>query len=258
MSKIHPTAIISSSAKIGSNTEISPFAVISENVVIGDNCKIGPNACIYEGARIGNNVTIYQGASISNTPQDLKYANEESELFIGDNTVIREFVTLHRGTVATRKTAIGSNCLLMAYCHVAHDCSIGNGVIIGNAVQIAGHVEVEDQVIIGGLSAVHQFDRIGKHCMIGGGSMVNTDVPPFLMTSGYPARYMGLNIVGLKRRGFSIQEIEEIKGAYHIYYNGGLTSQDAKSKIKDSFPSSPYIQMILDFMSKSTRNIIRK
>lgn len=258
MSSIHPTAIVSSKASIGDNIEVAPFAIIEDDVIIGNNCKIGPSAVIYNGARIGNGVKIFQGASVANFPQDLKFGDEKSELFIGDNTVVREFAALHRGTTATYKTTIGSNCLLMAYVHIAHDSIIGNNVIIGNASQLAGHVEVEDNVIIGGLSAVHQFEKIGKHCMVGGGSMVNSDVPPFMMTSGYPARYVGLNTIGLKRRGFSSQELEEIKGAYNIYYHSGLLAQDAKLKMKETYPDSAHVQSILDFMNKSNRVLIRR
>ncbi|MGK9367697.1 acyl-ACP--UDP-N-acetylglucosamine O-acyltransferase [Melioribacter sp. Ez-97] len=255
---IHPTAIVSPKAKIGSNVSVGPFAVIEDDVVIGDDSIIGQNACIYNGARIGDRVKIFQGASVSNLPQDLKYNGEETYLFIGDDTVVREFATLHKGTTATGKTVIGQNCLLMAYTHVAHDCIIGNKVICSNGVQIAGHVTIEDNVIIGGLSAVHQFGKIGQHAMVGGGSMVNMDVPPYVMTSGYPARYMGLNIVGLRRRNFSNDSINAIKEAYRILYLSGLTFRNALDKLKSEFQSNEFVESIVKFIETSERGILRR
>lgn len=255
---IHPTAVVSPNAKIGSNVSVGPFAVIEDDVIIGDDSIIGQNACIYNGARIGNRVKIFQGASVSNLPQDLKYNGEETFLFIGDDTIVREFATLHKGTTATGKTVIGQNCLLMAYTHVAHDCIIGNKVICSNGVQIAGHVTIEDNVIIGGLSAVHQFGKIGQHAMVGGGSMVNMDVPPFVMTSGYPARYMGLNIVGLRRRNFSNDSINAIKEAYRILYLSGLTFRNALEKLKSEFQSNEFVESIVKFIETSERGILRR
>ncbi len=258
MSNFHPTAIVSHKAKIGSNVEIGPYAIIHDDVEIGDGTTIGAGTGIYNGARIGSNVKIFQNASIANLPQDLKFDGGKTYLYVGDNSVIREFVALHRGTYATGKTSIGKNCLIMAYAHVAHDCHLGDDCILSNGVQIAGHVEIEDTVIIGGLSAIHQFSKIGKHCMIGGGSMVNTDVPPFILTSGYPARYMGLNIVGLRRRNFSNEAIEAIKESYRIYYQSGLTPAIARVKISEKYPDNSSVKEILTFMEKSTRGIIRK
>lgn len=258
MSKIHPSAIVSPKAKIGEDVEIGPFAVIQDDVEIGDRTIIGSGAGIYNGARIGSNIKIFQNASVANLPQDLKFDGGTTYLYLGDDSVVREFAAIHRGTHATGKTSIGKNCLIMAYAHVAHDCTIGDNCILANGVQIAGHVEVENTVIIGGLCAVHQFSKIGKHCMIGGGSMVGTDVPPFILTSGYPARYMGLNIIGLKRRNFSAEAIEAIKESYRIYYQSGLTPSAAKEKIAESFPNDSNVKDILSFMEKSTRGIIRK
>lgn len=258
MSKIHPTAIISPNAKIGDDVEIGPYTTIEDDVEIGNNCVIGANAGIYNGARIGNGVKIFQSASVSNKPQDLKYADEQTFLYIGDNTVIREFTALHRGTTATGKTSIGSNCLIMSLSHVAHDCSIGNNVIIAGGVQLAGHVHIEDHVIIGGLSAVHQFEKIGQHAMVGGGSMANTDVPPYCLTSGYPARFMGINIVGLRRRNFSNEDIEAIKEAYRIFYNSGLIFSEALEKIKEKFPGVGVVENIVEFISTSKRGVMRK
>ena len=258
MTNIHPTAIVSSKVKFGNNIIVEPFAIIHDDIEIGDDCEIGPNAVIYDYARIGNNVKIFQGASVSNLPQDLKFDKGKTLLSIDDNTTVREFVTLHRGTYATGITKIGKNCLLMAYTHVAHDCHIGDNCILANGVQLAGHIEIEESVIIGGLSAVHQFSKIGKHAMVGGGSMINMDVPPFIMTSGYPARYMGLNIVGLRRRGFKPEEIEAIKETYRLYYSTGINPTEAKEKIAEKFGEETNVKSILEFMEKSTRGIIRK
>lgn len=258
MSRIHPTAIVSPKAKLGNDVEIGPFAIIHDDVEIDDGCEIGPYVGVYNFARIGKRIKIFQGASVANLPQDLKFDKGKTFLTIGDDTTIREFATLHRGTHATGETRIGKNCLIMAYAHVAHDCHIGDNCIIANGVQLAGHVEIEETVIIGGLSAVHQFTKIGRHAMVGGGSMVNTDVPPFIMTSGYPARYMGLNIVGLKRRGFTKEEIEAIKESYRLYYSYGMNPPEAKIKIAEKFGDQQHVKSILEFMEKSTRGIIRK
>lgn len=258
MNSIHPTAIINSNAKLGNNIEVGPFSIIDDDVVIGDDCKIGPNVGIYNGARIGNRVKIFQGASVSNQPQDLKYADEITYLHIGDDTVVREFATLHRGTSATTKTIIGNNCLLMAYSHVAHDCIIGNKVIIANGVQVAGHVHIEDQVIIGGLSAIHQFGKIGQHAMVGGGAMANADIPPYSLVSGYPARFIGLNVVGLKRRGFSEQDISVIKEAYKIFYQSGLIFSKALEKLKEQYAENALVKNIIEFIETSERGVTRK
>ncbi len=258
MNNIHPTAIVSSNAKLGNNIEIGPYAVIQDDVEIGDDCIIGPHVGIYNGARIGNRVKIFQGASISNLPQDLKYANEQTYLYIGDDTVIREFATLHKGTAATGKTVIGKNCLLMAYTHIAHDCKIGNKVIISNATQVAGHVTIEDVVIIGGQGAVHQFCKIGQHAMVGGGGMVGTYIPPYSLVSGYPARFMGLNIVGLKRRNFSSEDINTLKEAYRIFYNSGLNHTDALKIIKEKFSEHPLVKNVIEFIESSERGVVRR
>lgn len=258
MPNIHPTAIVSPNAKLGDNIEVGPYAIINDDVEIGNDCKIGPHAVIYDGARIGNRVKIFQGASVANLPQDLKFGNEQTFLYIGDDTVIREFAALHKGTTATGKTTIGSKCLLMAYTHVAHDCTVGDQVIIANAVQIAGHVEIENTVIIGGLSAVHQFGKIGQHSMVGGGSMANSDVPPYCMTSGYPARFMGLNIVGLKRRNFSEEDINAIKDAYRIFYQSGLIFTKALDEVKEKYSNHPLVNNIIRFVEKSDRGVIRR
>jgi acyl-[acyl-carrier-protein]--UDP-N-acetylglucosamine O-acyltransferase len=231
MINIHPTAVVDPAAKIGEGTTIGAFAVIYGNTVIGKDCRIGPHVCVYEGARIGERVTIHQGASISHIPQDLKYAGEESECFIGDDTRIHEFVTLHRGTVDTRQTTIGKNCLLMAYSHVAHDCRLGNNVILANGVQVGGHVKIDDFSIVGGTTPVHQFCKIGKYCMIGGGFRVVQDVPPYILAGHEPLKFEGLNLIGLRRNGFSNDEIMRIKKIYELIYLSHLNMTQAREQI---------------------------
>ena len=256
MTEIHPTAIVSSKAKIGSNLFVGPYAVIEDNVEIGDDCFIGPHAVVYDGARIGNRVKIMQSAAVSNIPQDLKFVNEESLFYIGDDTIIREFVTLHRGTVDTGYSKVGNNCLLMAYAHVAHDVIIGDNCIIANSVQIAGHVTIEDFVIIGGGTPVHQFCKVGQHSMTGGGFRIVKDVPPYVVAGNEPLKFGGLNIIGLRRRGFSNEEIMTLKKVYQLIYNSGLNVSQAISKIKNEVNENKLVQNVIDFIENSNRGII--
>jgi UDP-N-acetylglucosamine acyltransferase len=258
MSNIHPTAIISPKAKLGENITVGPFSLIEDDVEIGDNTYIGPQVCIYSGARIGNNVKIYQSASISHKPQDLKFGNEETHCFVGDGTTIHEFVTLHRGTKETRKTEIGKNVLLMAYTHVAHDSYIGDNCILANGVQIAGHVHVDEFAIIGGMTPVHQFCFVGRHSMIGGAFRVVQNVPPYIMAAGEPLKYGGLNVIGLRRRGFKSDQIETIKKIYTYIYNSQLNLTQAKEKIAAEFGDSVLAVEILEFLSKGNRGIMGK
>lgn len=258
MTMIHPTAIVSKKAVIGENVSIGPFVVIEDDVEIGNDCSFGPHACVYNGARIGNNVKIFQSASISNVNQDLKYAGEETYFYVGDNTTIREFVTLHKGTNDLGMSKVGSDCLIMAYAHVAHDCVVGDNSILANGIQMAGHVEIENNVIIGGMSAIHQFCKIGKHSMIGGGSKVRYDVPPFVLTSGEPMKYTGLNVVGLRRRGFSNNDIKLLKDAYTILFSHELNFSQAKEKLAKQYGSEELVKEILDFLNKSNRTLIKR
>lgn len=253
MTKIHQTAIVSPNAKLGENVEVGPYAVIYDDVEIGDSTVIGPHACIYDGARIGKNVKIFQAASVANAPQDLKYAGEKTLFYVDDNTVIHEFVTLHRGTVETGFSKVGKNCLLMAYAHVAHDTVVGDNVILANGVQLAGHVTIEDWVIIGGMSPIHQFCKIGKHAMIGGGFRAGVDVPPFVMAANEPLKFAGLNTIGLRRRGFTNEQIQDIKNVYFILYLSKLNFSDAKEKIKTEMADSWAAKEILGFLETSTR-----
>lgn len=256
MNEIHSTAIVDPKAKLGDNIKIGPYAVVEGNVEINDDTIIGPNAVIYNGARIGKRVKIFQGASIANLPQDLKFNNEPSVFIVGDDTTIREFATLHRGTVETGKSEVGKNCLLMAYAHVAHDCTVGNNCIIANSVQIGGHVHIEDWVIIGGSTPVHQFSRVGQHSMIGGGFRIAVDVPPYVLAGSEPLRYAGINVLGLRRRGFSNDDITTLKDAYSILYNSGLNFSQAKEKIKEKYNDHKLVQNILTFINNSKRSIL--
>lgn len=255
--EIHSTAIVSPKAKLGDNITVGPFAIIEADVEIGDGTIVGPHACIYDGARIGKNVKIFQSAAVSNAPQDLKYDGEKTYFYIGDNTVIREFSTLHRGTVDTGKTEVGSDCLIMAYAHIAHDCVIGNNCIIANSVQVAGHVHIGDWVIIGGGSLVHQFGVIGEHAMIQGGMSVSVDIPPFVMAANTPIKYSGLNSIGLKRRGFTTEDIDALKEAYKILYYSGFNTSDAKKELEEKF-NNPHVISLVKFIDQSKRSILKK
>ncbi|MFM8740319.1 MAG: acyl-ACP--UDP-N-acetylglucosamine O-acyltransferase, partial [Cytophagales bacterium] len=234
----HPLANVHPHAKIGNNVVIEPFATIHADVVVEDNSWIGPNAILWDGTRLGKNVKIYPGASVSSIPQDLKFAGEKTETFIGDNTVVREYVTISRGTNDKYKTVIGSNCLLMAYVHVAHDCIIGNHCILVNSVQVAGHVEIENWAIIGGSSAVHQFVKVGAHVMVSGGSLVRKDVPPYTKAAREPLTYAGINSVGLRRRGFDLEKISEIQEIYRYIFLKGLNNAKALDLVEQELPAS--------------------
>lgn len=255
---IHSAANVSKKARIGENVFISPFALIEDDVEIGNNCHIGPFAVIYNGARIGNNVKIYQSSSIAHRPQDLKFDNEESYFYIGDNTVIHEFVTCHRGTKETGKSSVGKDCLLMAYSHVAHDTYVGDNCILANAVQVAGHVEIENNVIIGGGTVVHQFCKVGQHSMTGGGFRIVQDVPPYILAASEPLEYSGINVIGLRRRGFSNDDIMSLKKAMGYIYDKSLNVSQAKEKIKAEFPDNPYVQNVISFLDRSKRGIVGK
>lgn len=254
---IHSTAIVSPKAKLGENVQVAAYAIIEDDVEIGDGTIVGPHASIYDGARIGKNVKIFQAAAVSNAPQDLKYAGEKTYFHVGDNSVIREFVTLHRGTIDTNNSSIGEKCLIMAYVHVAHDCVIGNNCILANSVQIAGHVTIGDWVIIGGGSLVHQFGVIGEHAMIQGGMSVAADIPPYVMAANTPIKYSGLNVIGLRRRGFSNDDIQTLKDAYKMFYFSGLNTTDAKKELDQKFDNQ-YVDTIIEFLNTSKRSILKK
>ena len=252
-----PLAYIHPEARIADNVVIDPFASIHNNVVIEEGTWIGSNVTIMEGARIGKNCKIFPGSVISGLPQDLKYKGESTTVEIGDNTVIREFVTISRGTVDKHKTSIGSNCLIMAYVHIAHDCEVGNHVILANAVQIAGHVKVEDYAVIGGSTAVHQFVKIGAHVMVAGGSLVRKDVPPYVTAAREPLSYAGINSIGLRRRGYSNDKINEIQEIYRHIYLKGKNNSKALDMIQMQMPSSRERDEIINFIRSSGRGIMK-
>lgn len=253
----YPLANVHPEARIGKNVVIEPFATVQKDVVIDDGSWIGPGAIIWDGARLGKNVKIYPGASVSSIPQDLKFAGEQTETHIGDNTVIRECVTISRGTTDKMKTVIGKNCLLMAYVHVAHDCLIGNNCILVNTVQVAGHVTIDDWAIIGGASALHQFVKVGAHVMVSGGSLVRKDIPPFTKAAREPLTYAGINSVGLKRRGFSIEKITEIQEIYRYIFMRGLNNSKALEQIETEIPKSDERDLIVSFIKDSERGIMK-
>ena len=252
-----PLAYIHPQAKIAHNVVIEPFTTIHKNVEIEEGTWIGPNVTIFEGARIGKNCKIYPGASISAIPQDLKFGGEETETIIGDNTVIREYVTISRGTIDKHKTQIGDNCLLMAYVHVAHDCIIGNHCILVNAVQLAGHVTIDDHAIIGGSSAIHQFVNIGEHVMVSGGSLVRKDVPPYTKAAREPLTYCGINSIGLRRRGFTPEKINEIQEIYRYIFLKGLNNSKALDLVELELSPSKERDVIIKFIRGSDRGVMK-
>lgn len=252
-----PLAVIHPEAKIGNNVIIEPFVVIEKDVVIGDNCRIFPHVVILDGARIGNGCQIYPGAVIAGVPQDLKFAGETTTAEIGNNTTIRECVTVNRGTKSKGKTVVGNDCLIMAYSHVAHDCIIKDHVIIGNSTQLAGEVEVDDYAIVSGGSLVHQFVRISKHVMIQGGSRVGKDIPPYTLIGRDPIVYCGINIVGLRRKGFTNDKVFLIQDIYRTLYTRGLNNSDALRAIETEYGPSMERDLILNFIKSSERGIVR-
>lgn len=254
---ISPLAYIDPEAKIGENVEIGPFVFIDKNVVIGDNNVIMPNANILYGSRIGNGNRIFPGAVIGAIPQDLKFHGEETTAEIGDNNTIRENVTINRGTAAKGKTVVGNNNLLMEGVHVAHDTIVGSGCIIGNQTKMAGEVIIDDNAIVSASVLMHQFCRVGGYVMIQGGCRFSKDIPPFIIAGRDPIAYCGINIVGLRRKGFSNELIENIHNAYRIIYNSGKMVTDAIEEIKREVPMSKEIEYIISFVENSQRGIIR-
>ncbi|WP_066632380.1 acyl-ACP--UDP-N-acetylglucosamine O-acyltransferase [Labilibacter marinus] len=252
-----PLAYIHPEAKIAPNVVIEPFVTIDKNVVIEEGTRIGSNVTILEGARIGKNCNIFPGAVISAIPQDLKFAGEESLAIIGDNTTIRECVTVNRGTVAKGQTVVGSNCLLMAYVHIAHDAIVGDNVIIGNATQVAGEVIISDFAILSGACAIHQFVHIGAHVMIQGGTLLSKDVPPFVKVRNTSTSFSGINSIGLRRRSFTNDQITGIQNIYRVLYQSGLNNSDAIDKIEAELPASKERDEIILFIKNSQRGIIR-
>ena len=255
---IHSTAIIDATAELDSGVEVGPYSIIGPRVRIGKNTRIGPHVVIDGWTEIGGECTIFQFASLGAVPQDLKYRGEESRVIIGSNNTIREFVTINRGTAqAGGETRVGSNNLLMAYCHVAHDCRIGNHVVLANAATLAGHIEMEDHAIVGGLAAVHQFVRLGSYCIIGGCSGVSQDIPPYMMANGQRAQLYGLNLEGLKRHRFPEDTVNNLKKAYRVIFRSGLTVEKALEQLESEIQNSAEVNHLITFIKASKRGIAR-
>ena len=254
---IQPLSYVHPNAKIADNVVIDPFVTIAKNVEIGKGTWIGSNVTIMEGARIGENCRIFPGAVISAIPQDLKFEGEKSLAIIGNNTTVRECATINRGTSVTGKTEVGENCLIMAYSHIAHDCKIGNNCIIVNSVALGGHVSIGDYAIIGGLSAVHQFVSIGKHAMVSGGALVRKDVPPFVKAAREPLSFVGINSIGLRRREFKEEKIQEIQNIYRILFQSNKNTTQALLKIETEINASPERDEIISFIQNSRRGIMK-
>ena len=254
LSYIHPDA------KIGKDVVIEPFCYIAANVEISDGCHIGPNATIYDYVKLGRDCNVFPGAVIGAIPQDLKFDGEESWVEIGDRTTIRECATINRGTAASGKriTKIGNDCLIMSYAHIAHDCRIGDHCIIVSHVGLAGETDMDDWAIVGGGTMVHQFSHIGTHAMVGGASGVSKDIPPYILSAGHPIVYEGINAIGLRRRGFSNAEIDEIKSVYKIIYEENNNVSDALRIIEEFFPEGKHTKVITDFIRASKRGICRR
>lgn len=257
MNQISPLAYIHPEARLGDNNVIGPFCYIDRDTVIGDNNVFQNSVTINVGARIGNNNEVFPGASLSTKPQDLKFRGEETTCEIGDNNSIRENVTISRGTASKGFTKVGSNNLLMENMHIAHDCVVGNGCIIGNSTKFAGEVTVDDNAIISATVLIHQFCHIGGYVMVQGGSRTSQDIPPYIIAGKEPIRYAGVNLIGLRRRGFSNELIQNIHEAYRIIYQSSNTRADALQLIKETIPLSPEIQYIIDFVEASQRGIIK-
>ncbi len=254
--EIHPTAVVHPWARVGDGVRVGPYSVIGENVEIGDGCRIGPNVLIEGNTTIGKNNRFFHGASIGTPPQDLKYDGEITGLSIGDNNTFREFVTVNTATGQGDTTEIGNGCLLMAYAHVAHNCVIGNEVILANSVNLAGHVLVDDFAIVGGVTPVHQFVRIGKYAFIGGGSRVERDVPPFMKIAGSPPQVYGINGIGLERRGFSDERRARIKQLYKLLYRSKLNVSQALERINSDYKDEDSATLT-EFISESMRGLTK-
>lgn len=252
-----PFSYVHPQAKIADNVVIEPFVTIHKNVEIGEGTWIGSNVTIMEGARIGKNCRIFPGAVISAIPQDLKFEGEDSLTIIGNGCIIRECATINRGTKANGKTVVGNNALIMAYCHVAHDCEVGNNVILANATTLAGHITIGDYAIIGGMSAIHQFVRIGSHAILSGGSLVGKDVPPYAKAARYPLSYTGVNSVGMKRRGFSMEKVREIQELYRVIFLKHYNVTQALTFLEAEFDVTDERDEIIQFIRDSKRGIMK-
>lgn len=254
---IHPTAVVHSDAVLHDDVVVEPFSVIGPGVVLGRGVWIGSHVVLDRNVTLGAGCRVFHSALVGAPPQDLKYRGEETRVEVGDRTIIREFASVHRGTVASGLTRIGSDVLLMAYTHVAHDCRIGDRVIMANGVQLGGHVEIGDWAIIGGVTPVHQFVRIGPHAMVGGGLRASQDIAPFMMAADEPMRLVGINSVGLRRRGFSPETIAALKRAHRLLCRSHLNTEQALAAIRDQLPLLPEIQLLLSFLGSSHRGFVK-
>jgi len=254
--RIHPTALVSSSAELGSDVEVGAFAIIGDNCTVASGCVIAPRATLERNVLLAANVQVGMGTILGGPPQDLKYAGEETTVEIGEGTVIREYTTINRGTSQSFKTTVGRNCLLMSYVHLAHDCHIGNNVILSNVAQLAGHVTVEDRAIVSGLCAVHQFVRIGRQSFIGGCSRVSKDIPPFLKAVGNPVKLYGLNTVGLQRSGMEESTIRELKRAYRLLFRSDLNVTQAIERAQDEIEPLAEVRELIQFVEASERGVV--
>ena len=252
---VHETAIVDEAAELGRGVVVGPWALIGPGVRVGDGTDIGPRVLIERDTVVGEDCRIANGAVLGTDPQDLKYRGERSTLQVGDRTVIREFATLNRGTSASGRTVVGTDCLLMAYTHVAHDCELGNHVILANSVHMGGHVLIEDWAIVGGVTPIHQFVRIGAHAFVGGGSRVPQDVPPYCRVAGNPPRLYGLNTVGLERRGLSEETRRALKQAYRLLFKGEESLTQAVGRVEREVPGIPEVKHLLQFIRASERGI---
>lgn len=253
--KIHPTAVVSKAAHLEDGVEIGPYAVIGEGVKLGQGVCVASFAVVENDTTIGRGTRIFTGAVVGSIPQDLKYDGAKSSVVVGENNIIREYVTVNLGTAEGSKTVIGNNNLIMAYSHVAHDCCVGDHCIIANSGTLAGHVTLEDRVVVGGLVAIHQFVRVGTMSIVGGCSKVVTDIPPYSTCDGHPAKFYGLNLVGLRRGGVSSEAMKHLREAYKIYYQSGLTKTHALEEIKKAVPSCPEVEHLISFIGSSERGL---
>ncbi|MEX0935505.1 MAG: acyl-ACP--UDP-N-acetylglucosamine O-acyltransferase [Gemmatimonadota bacterium] len=256
--QVHPSALVDPGAELEAGVSVGPWAIVGPGVRIGAGTRVGPSVLIERDTTVGRECVIHKGAVLGTDPQDLKYAGEPTTLSVGDRTVIREYSTLNRGTSQSGRTLVGSDCLLMAYSHVAHDCSIGDHVIISNAVNMGGHVEIQDHVIVGGLTAIHQFVRLGTHSFVGGASRVSQDVVPYCRVAGSPARLYGLNSVGLERRGFTPDTRAALKRAYRILFQSNLNVSQGLERARSELDPTPEVARFLDFVDATERGVITR
>jgi UDP-N-acetylglucosamine acyltransferase len=255
MANVHATALVDPTAELGAGVEVGPFTILGPNVRIGAGTRIGSNVLIERDTTVGENCRISHGAVLGTDPQDLKYAGERTELLVGDRTVIREYATLNRGTAALGRTQVGSDCMLMSYSHVAHDCTLGDHVILSNAVNMAGHVTIQDWAIIGGMTPIHQFVRIGAHAFVGGQSRVAKDIPPYVKAAGIPIQLYGLNSVGLQRRGFNEEVRRELKRAYRLFFASSHNTTQALARAREELRELPEVEVFLSFFENSERGV---